>query len=149
MPPTRRMLVVVNSPDDVARSLSVVRAIAIDAGGEVVLLVVLPVPEPVRDRIGRLLISSERQIDQLEPRTLDALRALAVRHFDDVPTTTAVIFGEPEVEIAHAAENSGADLVVFTAEPRRPWRTLVKTLASGLARPIDVIQVRELTASRA
>ena len=128
-PRPARILVVFDPAGDVNRALSLARAVARDAGGTVRVLAVHPVPEPIRDPFGRIRVTSERLIDRLEARTLDELRRLAARQLDGVASTTAVIFGDAGVEIARDAQAFGADLVVFAAEPRHAWPSMLRRLA--------------------
>jgi nucleotide-binding universal stress UspA family protein len=65
----KRILVAVDPVGEVDRALSVVRALALGTGGTVRLVAVLPVPEPARDGIGRVRVTSEVQIDRLDVRT--------------------------------------------------------------------------------
>src|SRR5439155_1324117 len=80
-------------------ALRVVRLIALESGGVVRLLAVIPIPEPVCDRRGYVVLTTDQQIDRLSLATLDELRRMAGVDLDGVPVETSVIFGDRAVEI--------------------------------------------------
>ena len=105
----KRILVPVDRTHEMEFVLSLVRVIARESGGSVRLLSVIPVPTPMRDRLDRVIVSTERQIERLERRATDELRRMAVISLDGVPVETSVIFGDRAVEIGREAECFGAD----------------------------------------
>src|SRR5262245_39379341 len=111
----RRILVAVGGTQDMTAILDLIGGIARASGGTVRLLVVYPIPKPRRDRCDRIVVSTDRQIEHLELRTHDQLRALARATLDGVAVETAVVFGDRNVEIDVEAECFRADVVVMTA----------------------------------
>jgi nucleotide-binding universal stress UspA family protein len=126
---TKRILVPVNRTACMEPVLSVVRGIARHSNGTVRLVAIIAIPEPLLDRANRVIVSTDRQMERLEQRTADELRALAVAALDGVPVEARVRFGDAAVEIGIEAECFGADLVVVTEEPRRDLRSLLARIA--------------------
>ena len=146
----KRILVPVDRTHEMEFVLSLVRVIARESGGSVRLLSVIPVPTPMRDRLDRVIVSTERQIERLKRRATDELRRMAVINLDGVPVETSVIFGDRSVEIGREAECFGADLVVMPPERRRGPAARIAALARSLiaGRPlaVDVMRLRALRA---
>jgi len=89
----KRILVPVERTKEMQFALRVVRLIALESGGVVRLLAVIPIPEPVCDRRGYVVLTTDQQIDRLSLATLDELRRMAAVDLDGVPVETSVIFG--------------------------------------------------------
>src|SRR5262249_61667574 len=115
------------------------------------LLAVVPIPEPLREAGGSIIVTTDLQIERLAVSTAETLQSLATTHLDGVPVETSVIFGDRAVEIGLEAECFGADLVVTPLAPRRsPMTWLIGLARRGLARrpdaEIDVLHVSALRA---
>src|SRR5262245_329938 len=147
----RRILVPVGGTQDMTAILGLIGGIARASGGTVRLLVVYPIPKPRRDRCDRIVVSTDRQIEHLESRTHDELRALARASLEGVVVETAVVFGDRDVEIDVEAECFRADVVVTPA--RRSYGLL-----AGLGRllhqlplertsELEVLRLRTVRAS--
>jgi len=147
----KRILVPVERTKEMQFALRVVRLIALESGGVVRLLAVIPIPEPVCDRRGYVVLTTDQQIDRLSLATLDELRRMAGVDLDGVPVETSVIFGDRAVEIGVEAECFNADLVVMPFS-RRPGpaavlRQMARRLFAGRpAAEFDVLRVSALRA---
>lgn len=133
-----RILVVVDpeAGHEVGRTFTLVRALARDSGAAVRLVAVLPIPKPVVDSSGRVLIPADVQLDRIDASVRDRLVRMAARHLDGIEVEVSAIFGDADVEIRNEAEAFRADLVVLTAAPR-------PSMASALmrvARPLVTFQ---------
>lgn len=147
---TNRILVLVDPIDDIEPALRIVRAIASQGDSAIRLVTVLPVPEPARDRLDRIVVSADQRMDRLERSATDRLRAMAATWFDGVAVDTAVVFGGATAETGGEAETFGANLVVLAttrrATVRETWVALALRLRSALARRLVPVRRR---ASRA
>jgi universal stress protein family protein len=147
----KRILVPVERTKEMQFALRVVRLIALESGGVVRLLAVIPIPEPVYNGRGYLVLTTDQQIDRLAVATLDELRRMAAVDLDGVPVETSVIFGDRAVEIGVEAECVNADLVVMPFS-RRPGpaaviRQMARRLVAGRpAAEFDVLRVSALRA---
>ena len=102
----KRILLPVERTKEMEFALRVTRMIALESGGVVRLLAVMPIPEPVCNRRGYVVLTTDQQIDRLAVATLDELRRMAAVDLDGVPVETSVIFGDRAVEIGVEAECS-------------------------------------------
>jgi len=146
----KRILVPVDGAQDMAAILSLVGGIARASGGAVRLLAVHPIPKPRRDRCDRIVVSTDRQIEHLQSRTHDQLRALARATLDGVAVETAVVFGDRDIEIDVEAECFRADVVVMTAGrpagPLAPFGSLLRWLSPGRSSELGVLRLRSVRA---
>jgi len=147
----KRILVPVERATDMAFTLRVVRMLASESGGIVRLLAVIPVPEPIRDGLDSVVVTTERQIERRTIAKTEELSRMAAMHLDGVPVETSVVFGDRDVEIGVEAEGFQADLVVmpFTGRPgpmARIRRATRRLLAGGRAPARDVVRVSALRA---
>jgi len=131
-------------------TLRVVRMLAGESGGIVRLLEVAPIPEPLRDSRGWILLTTDQRMERLAISTAEELRRLAALHLDGVPVETSVIFGERADEIALEAECFNADLVVMPLARRHSPIAITerarRLLAGRSATEIDVLRVSALRA---
>ena len=148
----KRILLPVERTKEMEFALRVTRMIALESGGVVRLLAVIPIPEPVCNRRGYVVLTIDQQIDRLALATLDELRRMAAVDLDGVPVETSVIFGDRAVEIGLEAECFNADLVVMPFVSRRPSpaaviREMARRLFAGRsAAEFDVLRVSALRA---
>jgi len=145
----KRILVPVERTKEMEFALRVVRMIARESGGRVRLLAVLPIPEPLRDWRGCVILTTDQRIERLATSTTDELVRMAALDLDGVPVETSVIFGERAVEIGVEAECFDADLVVMPTTLRqspRAWMTRIarRLFAGRSATAIDVLRVGTL-----
>ena len=89
----KRILLPVERTTEMEFALRVTRMIALESGGVVRLLAVIPIPEPVYNRRGYVVLPIDQQIDRRALATLDELRRMAAVDLDGVPVETSVIFG--------------------------------------------------------
>ena len=147
----KRILVPIERTKAMEFTLRVVRMLAGESGGIVRLLDVVPIPEPLRDSRGSILLTTDQRMERLAIATAEELRRLAALHLDGVPAETSVIFGDRADEIALEAECFNADLVVMPLPPRRsPVARITerahRLLAGRAATEIDVLRVSALRA---
>src|SRR5438445_499751 len=148
----KRILLPVERTKEMEFALRVTRMIALESGGVVRLLAVMPIPEPVCNRRGYVVLTIDQQIDRLALATLDELRRMAAVDLDGVPVETSVIFGDRAVEIGLEAECFNADLVVMPFVSRGPSpaaviRQMARRLFAGRsAAEFDVLRVSALRA---
>jgi len=147
----KRILVPVEQSSAMEFTLRVVRMVACESGGIVRLLTVLPIPEPLRDVRGAILLTTAQRMERMTMAMAEELRRLAALHLDGVPVETSVIFGERAAEIGLEAECFHADLVVLPLPSRRSptaWITRLarRLVASGSAAEVDVLSVSALRA---
>jgi len=147
----KRILVPVEQSSAMEFTLRVVRMVACESGGIVRLLTVVPIPEPLRDVRGAILLTTDQRMERMTIAMDEELDRLAATHLDGVPVETSVIFGDRTVEIGLEAECFHADLVVLPLERRRsPAAWLAdrarRLLASRPANEIDVLRVSALRA---
>ena len=147
----KRILVPIERTKAMEFTLRVVRMLAGESGGSVRLLEVVPIPEPLRDWRGAILLTTDQRMERLAIATAEELRRLATTHLDGVPVETSVIFGERAAEIELEAECFHADLVVLPLPSRRSptaWITRLarRLVARGSAAEVDVLSVSALRA---
>jgi len=95
----KRILVPVERTKEMEFALRVVQMIARESGGRVRLVAVLPIPEPLRDCRGCVILTTDQRIERLATSTADELARMAALDLDGVPVETSVIFGDRAVEI--------------------------------------------------
>jgi len=95
----KRILVPVERTKEMEFALRVVQMIARESGGRVRLLAVLPIPEPLRDWRGCVILTTDQRIERLATSTADELARMAALDLDGAPVETSVIFGDRAVEI--------------------------------------------------
>jgi nucleotide-binding universal stress UspA family protein len=147
----KRILVPIERSSAMEFTLRVVRMVACESGGIVRLLAVVPIPKPLRDARGAILLTTDQRMERMTMAMTEELNRLAATHLDGVPVETSVIFGDRTDEIGLEAECFHADLVVLPLERRRSpaaWFTdrARRLLAGRPANEIDVLRVSALRA---
>ena len=151
----KRILVPVAANERAEAIVPVVAALARDGGGTVRLLNVQPLQATRFDDYARTLpvygydvgfsLDAQRRVltyghaheARVESETLERLRQLEPL-LDGVPIERAVRFGDVVDEIVREAEAFDADLVAFTARPRRWWRPALARIVDRVRRRVRV-----------
>ena len=147
----KRILVPMERANDMDFALRMAGMIARESGGVVRLLAVIPIPKPVYDSRGCLVVSTDQLMERLADAAADRLKRISVLDLEGVPVETSVVFGDRAVEIGLEAECFDADLVVVPWSPRpgpaARMRLLARRLLAGRrAHQFDVLSVSALRA---
>jgi nucleotide-binding universal stress UspA family protein len=141
----KRILVPVERTKETEFALRVARMIARESGGVVRLLRVVPIPEPLRDRRDRVILTTDQQMERIAAATTDELTRMAAVSLEGVVVETSVVFGERAVEIGVVAACFHADLVVMPPSRRglAAWIASIarRLLADRPASGVDVLRV--------
>jgi nucleotide-binding universal stress UspA family protein len=145
----KRILVPVEPTQETEFALRVARMIARESGGVVRLLAVVPIPEPLRDRCDRLILTTDQRMERIAATTADELVRMAAVSLDGVVVETSVVFGERAVEVGVEAECFHADLVMMPPS-RRGLAAWMASIARGLlaGRPASAVDVLRVWALR-
>jgi nucleotide-binding universal stress UspA family protein len=119
----KRILVPLDRSELAETIMPLVAGLARGAGATVRLLHVVPVPENVVSKEGRVVAYADQEMERLETESLNHLKGIVARL--GVPAECVVRFGDDADEILREAETYGADLVAVTTAGKSGLKRLV------------------------
>lgn len=140
----KTILVPVDFSDCGRKALQYAMPLAHQFGGQLILLYVVQEPYPVTEFGGLALAQMENDLCADAAAELEKFAAEEVR--PQVPVTTSVVVGTPEIQIVDKAKSDNVDLIVISTHGRTGLKHIfIGSVVENVVRhaPCPVLVVRE------